>query len=82
MRRFRFPKRNPRYFDGETPLQRVLRFLIIIVLFGAVVYGFWLNNERRTELLRPSPPARLSGAACLPEASCGLPASAAGVLII
>ena len=78
MRRFRFPKRNSKYFDRETPLQRILRFLIIIVLFGAVVYGFWLNNERRTEMLRPSAPTRMSGAARLPAASSFPPASVAG----
>ena len=57
MRVFRIPKRDPRYFTGETPFQRVLRFLVIVLLFGVAVYGFWLNNERRTAMLRPPAPA-------------------------
>lgn len=56
MKRFRFPRRNRKYLDEETPLQRLCRVLLILLLFGAVVLGFWLNNKRRMEMLKKTVP--------------------------
>lgn len=52
MKLFRLPKRNPRYTNEETPLQRFFRCIIIALLFCAVIWGFWINNQRRMEMLK------------------------------
>ncbi len=52
MKLFRFPKRNAKYTDEETPLMRFFRYIIIALLFCAVIWGFWLNNQRRIEMLK------------------------------
>lgn len=52
MRLFRFPKRTTKYTDEETPLMRFFRYVIIALLFCAVIWGFWLNNQRRMEMLK------------------------------
>ena len=57
MRLFRFPKRNPKYTQDETPLMRLFRYIIVVLLFCAVVWGFWLNNQRRMESLKKPPAA-------------------------
>jgi len=49
MKIFRLPQRNRKLLDEETPLQRFFRLLLILLLFGAVVCGLWLNNERHLE---------------------------------
>ena len=49
MRIFRLPRPNRKLLDEETPLQRLFRLLVILLLFGCVVFGFWLNNERRMD---------------------------------
>jgi len=57
MRLFRIPKRNPRYTEDETPWQRFFRYVLIALIFCAVVWGFWLSNERRVEMMKkPSAP--------------------------
>ena len=52
MRLFRFPKRNAKYADEETPLMRFFRYIIIALLFCAVIWGFWMNNQRRMDMLK------------------------------
>ena len=49
MKIFHLPRSNRKLHDEETPLQRLFRVLVILLLFGGVVFGFWLNNERRME---------------------------------
>jgi len=51
MRFFRLPRPNPKLLDEETPLQKLVRVLVILLLFGGVVWAFWSNNERRMERL-------------------------------
>lgn len=36
----------------ETPRMRFLRYILIALLFCAVIWGFWMNNERRVNLLK------------------------------
>jgi len=54
MKIFRLPRRNRKFLDEETPLQRFFRILLILLLFGAALLGFWLSSERRMEILKPS----------------------------
>ena len=57
---FRFRRPNSKYLDEETPLMLIIRVLIILLLFGAVFFGFWLNNERRMDMLNKPQPVRSS----------------------
>jgi hypothetical protein len=54
MKIFRLPRRNRKLLDEETPLQRFFRIVLVLLLFGAVLLGFWLGSERRMEILKPS----------------------------
>ena len=67
MMRFRLPKNNRKYLEEETSLQKIFRVLLIVILLGAVVFGFWLNNKRRMEMLRAptSGPARSGVSPCV-----------------
>ena len=57
MRLFRLPKRDPGRFEQDPPWLRILRYVLIVLLFGAVGFGFWLNAQRRAAMLtRPAPP--------------------------
>ena len=58
MRFFRLPRPNPKFLDEETLLQKLVRVLVILLLFGGVTAAFWYNNERRMERLelrKPQP---------------------------
>ncbi len=46
------PKRRPESFRGETPLMRIIRYLLILALFGAALWGLWENNNRRQARMR------------------------------
>lgn len=52
MRLFRFPKRDPKLLEEETPLLRFLRYVVILLLLGGVVWGFWMNNQKRMKMLK------------------------------
>jgi hypothetical protein len=51
MNLFKFSRQGKKDMDAEGPWQRVLRLLIVALLFGAVVWGFWLNAERQQKLI-------------------------------
>jgi len=51
MKIFRLPRPNPKLLDEETPLQKFVRVLVVLLLFGGVLFAFWFNNERRMERL-------------------------------
>lgn len=56
MRFLRLPKRNAKHLDEETPLLRLVRYCIIILLFCGVIWGLWMNNQRRTDMLQKNAP--------------------------
>lgn len=60
---FRLPKRDPRRLEKETPTQRLFRYLLIALLFCAVIWAFWLNSQRQMERLhkRSAPPIDATG---------------------
>lgn len=49
MRLFKFPKRNPGQYNEDGPMLRIVRIIIIALLFCVVLYGFWLNSERQMQ---------------------------------
>ncbi len=56
MKLFRFPKRDLERFEEDSLFLRITRFLLLILLFGGVVLGFWLNAQRQASLRTgPSP---------------------------
>ncbi len=55
---FRLPQRKHRHFAQESLKQKLVRLLLLLALFGALVYGLLLNNERRMEMLRKPGAAR------------------------
>lgn len=57
MRLFRLPSRNAKRMDKETPAMRFIRYTIIALLFCAVLWGFWINNQRRMQMLRKDTPS-------------------------
>lgn len=59
MRLFRLPRRDKKYTGEETSWQRFFRYIIIALLFCAVIWGFWLNNQRRMEMLKKPAPTRI-----------------------
>jgi hypothetical protein len=65
MRFFRFPKRTGQYKESESPMQRFFRYILISLLFCAVIWGFWINNERRMEMLRKPAAAALDSTGTL-----------------
>lgn len=67
MKLFRLPKRDRRYMDDETPLLRFFRYIIIALLFCGVIWGFWINNERRMEMLKKPQPARIDNTGALSD---------------
>ena len=73
MKLFRFPKRNRRYANEESALQRFFRFILLVLLFGGVALGFWLNNQRRMEMMQNKKQTERSG---FPEIENRLPARA------
>lgn len=75
MRLFRIPKRNPRYMDSESAWQRFFRYILIALLFCAVIWGFWINNERRMEMLKKPAPARIDNTGTLSDEQQGALAS-------
>lgn len=57
MRLFRLPKRDPGRFEQDPPWLRIVRYLLLVLLFGAVGFGFWLNAQRQAAMLaKPAPP--------------------------
>ena len=57
MRLFRLPRRDPGRFEQDPPWMRILRYILIILLFGAVGFGFWLNAQKQAAMLtKPAPP--------------------------
>lgn len=57
MRLFRLPKRDPGRFEQDPPWMRILRYILLVLLFGAVGFGFWLNAQRQAAMLtKPAPP--------------------------
>jgi len=74
MKFFRLPRPNRQLLDEETPLQKFLRLLVVLLLFGGVVFAFWLNNGRRMERLdmrQKTQPAHSSQDSGKP--GCGVP---------
>ena len=58
MRLFRLPKRDPGRFEQDPPWLRILRYVLLVLLFGAVGFGFWLNAQRQAAMLtKPAPAA-------------------------
>jgi hypothetical protein len=60
MHLFKFPRRDKKHADAESFRQFALRLVILAILFGAVVWGFWMNAERQQNLIRGKPPAGTS----------------------
>lgn len=57
MRLFRLPKRDPGRFEEDPPWLKLLRYVLLVLLFGAVGFGFWLNAQRQAAMLtKPAPP--------------------------
>ena len=58
MRLFRLPKRDPGRFEQDPPWLRIVRYVLLVLLFGAVGFGFWLNAQRQAAMLtKPAPAA-------------------------
>ena len=57
MKLFRLPKRDPGRFEHDPPWLKIVRYILIVLLFGAVGFGFWLNAQRQAAMLtKPVPP--------------------------
>ena len=41
----------PRHSSEESPKARALRMVLLVCVFGAVLWGFWHNSQRRLEEL-------------------------------
>lgn len=67
MRLFRFPKRDPKRFEEDTPLMKVLRFILIVLLFGAVILGVWLTGQRQAAIRTKSDLQRIDTTSSLTE---------------
>lgn len=44
---------------------RMLRYIIIALLFCAVIWGFWMNNERRVRMLKKNDTAAIDATGML-----------------
>lgn len=56
MRLFRLPKREPGRFEQDPLWLRIARYILILLLFSAVGFGFWLNAQRQAAMLtKPLP---------------------------
>jgi hypothetical protein len=58
MRLFRLPKHKAGAMAGETGLMRLLRYLIILLLFAGVAWGFWTHSRRLQEMTKKNPGRR------------------------
>ena len=57
MRLFRLPKRDPGRFEQDPPWLKILRYILLVLLFGAVGFGVWLNAQRQAAMLTKSAPS-------------------------
>jgi len=74
MKIFHLPQPNRKLQDEETLLQRLFRVLVVLLLFGGVVFGFWLNNERRMERMEmPKKPQSVHSSQRDGKPACGVP---------
>jgi hypothetical protein len=62
MRLFRLPKHKPGAMAGETRLMRLLRCLIILLLFVGVAWGFWMHGRRLQEMTKKNLGRRVDAA--------------------
>lgn len=52
MRIFRLPRPDKSRLDKESPRMRFFRHVLLALLFCAVIWGFWMNNERRLNAVK------------------------------
>jgi ribonuclease HI len=52
MKLFRLPKHKPGAMAGESIRMRIFRYLLIFLLFAGVVWGFWVNGQRLSEMTK------------------------------
>jgi hypothetical protein len=69
MKLFRLPKRDPGRFAEDPPLLKALRCILLVLLFGGVVFGVWLNSQKQAALREKSAPARMDRLGSLPDGS-------------
>ena len=67
MKLFRFPKRDPKRFEEDTPVLKVVRLIILVLLFGAVVLGVWLSGQRQAAMRMKSDLQRIDETGFLTE---------------
>ncbi|MDR2488084.1 MAG: hypothetical protein LBD42_01050 [Desulfovibrio sp.] len=67
MKLFRLPKRDPGRFAEDTPLLKIVRYILIILLFGGVGLGVWLNGQKRAALRAKPVPELIDKRGSLPE---------------
>ena len=65
MRFFRLPKHKPGAMAGETRMMRLLRCLIILLLFAGVAWGFWTHGRRLQEMTKKNMGRRVNAAQTL-----------------
>jgi hypothetical protein len=67
MKLFRLPKRDLGRFEEDTLLLKIIRAVLILLLFGAVCYGVWLNSQKQEALRRKSAPSYFDKSGSLME---------------
>ena len=68
MRLFKRLRQKSRHQYEEGPWQRFFRIVIIVLMFCAVLWGFWMNSERQLNKIRRSSPNRIDSTNTLTEA--------------
>ena len=74
MRLFRHFRRKSRHEYEEGPWQRFFRIVIIVLMFGAVLLGFWMNSERQLNKIRRLSPNRIDSTNTLRKEQLQVPA--------